>query len=347
MNEKLESSMDRERETRKIQTTGGSTFTLSLPKKWADERGLQAGDGMSIETLNSSLLISPEELEEERSQEAILDVHPEEDCDSVNRRVLSLYLVGHNVIKINSQNDRLDSEHRNSVKELARNKLVGTEIISETMEEITLQTLISYSELQVQGVLKRMFRVASSMHENAMIALESHDEDLARDVIELDDEVDRFQMYLIREVKAALQNPPLVKEIGLNTLRECLEYRLASNGVERVGDHARSIAENVLEMENQIDEKAIDMLKETSSVSESVFEKAVNSFLQQDYDGAEEAIQETKNVYKLEKDLNNYLLEKDLIEGIRIRLALESIRRIAEYGSDIAEIALNLTVGNN
>ncbi len=346
MNEKLESSMDRERETRKIQTTGGSTFTLSLPKKWADERGLQAGDGMSIETLNSSLLISPEELEEERSQEAILDVHPEEDCDSVNRRVLSLYLVGHNVIKINSQNDRLDSEHRNSVKELARNKLVGTEIISETMEEITLQTLISYSELQVQGVLKRMFRVASSMHENAMIALESHDEDLARDVIELDDEVDRFQMYLIREVKAALQNPPLVEEIGLKTLRECFGYRLVSKNVERAGDHAVSISENVKEMESPIDDKSLKMLKEIYSLSSSIFERGVDSLFKEDYEAAEEVIEDMEKVYKEEEKVNKYLSDEDPKEDIRIRLILESIRRIASYGSDIAEIVLNLTVDN-
>jgi len=333
-------------ETRKIQTTGGSTYTLSLPKKWMEEMGLNAGDEMAIEEQSSSLLLSPAKLKSEGSPEAALKIGVEEDYDSVRRKILALYLDGFNVIKIRSADDRLKSDHRNSIKELARNKLVGTEIISETMEEITLQTLISYSELSVKGALKRMFRVASSMHENAMLALEKFDKELASDVIEIDDEVDRFQMYLIREVKAALENPPLVQEIGLNSLRECLGYRIVSNSVERVGDHAISIAENVSEMNEPIDEEALNMLKEISSVSESVFEKALDSLFKEDYQAAEEVVQATERVYDLEEEVNDYLSGESPDEDIKIRLILESIRRIAEYGRDIAEIVLNLTIDN-
>lgn len=336
---------ERNKETRKIQTTGGSTFTVSLPKKWVEEMGLESGDEMSIEEQSSSLLLSPAKTGEE-SLEANVEVDPEENCDAIKRKMLSLYLVGFNVIKIKSSNDRLKPDHRNAIKDLARKKLVGTEVISESMEEITLQILISYSELSAKGALRRMFRVASSMQENAMMALEENDKELARDVVEIDDEVDRFQMYLVREVKAAFQNPPLVETIGLKTLRECLGYRLVSKNVERVGDHAFSIAENVIDMENPVDEKALKMLKEINSLSSSVFEKAIDSLFKEDYELAEEVIQETQGVYELEEKVNKYIAKEDPAEDIKIRLILESVRRIAEYGSDIAEIVLNLTIDN-
>ncbi len=51
-------------------------------------------------------------------------------------------------------------------------------------------------------------------------------------------------------------------------------------------------------------------------------------------------------MYRLEDKINRFLSEENSSEAIRIRLILESIRRIAEYGSDIAEIVLNLTITN-
>ncbi len=332
------------KDTRKIQKTGGSTFTLSLPKDWIDKMSLEPSDEMTIEEQGPSLLLSPAGIKEEMEQEAEIEIKPEENFGSVTRQILSLYLVGYNSIRIKSAEDRLRVSYRNAIKELARNKLVGTEIISESMEEITLQTLLSYSDLSAKGALRRMYRVAFSMQENAMLALEEHDKGLAEDVIQLDDEVDRFEMYLIREIKAAMQDPSLVEEIGLNTLRECLGYRLVSKNVERVGDHAISIAENVLEMESKVTGKSLRMLKEVNSLASSIFEKSIDSLFEEDYIEAEEVIQETEKVHNLEEKINEYLAEEDPPEDIRIRLILESVRRIAEYGGDIAEIVLNLTV---
>ncbi len=335
-----------EKETRKIQTTGGSTYTVSLPKMWVEEMNLDSGDEMAIEEQSSSLLLSPAKFKEEESPEAEMKVSSDDNRDAVQRKILSLYLVGYNVISIESDEDRLKPEFRNAIKDLARNKLVGTEIISESMEKVTLQTLISYSELSAKGALRRMFSVAASMQDNAMLALEENDKELAEDVIGIDDEVDRFQMYLIREVKAALQNPPLVEEIGLKTLRECFGYRLVSKNVERAGDHAVSISENVKEMESPIDDKSLKMLKEIYSLSSSIFERGVDSLFKEDYEAAEEVIEDMEKVYKEEEKVNKYLSDEDPKEDIRIRLILESIRRIASYGSDIAEIVLNLTVDN-
>lgn len=331
-------------ETRKVQTTGGSTFTISLPKKWVDGIGLKAGDEMVVEEQDSSLLLSPVKFKKEKPSKVKIRISPDEDCNTLKRKILSLYLVGHNSITVRSSEDRLKPDHRNAVKELVRKKLVGTEIISESIEEIVLQTLLSYSELSVKDSLKRMYKVASSMQNTAMIALEDNDKELAKDVVEIDDEVDRFQMYLVRSIKAAMQTPVLVEEIGLGTLRECLAYRLVSKNVERSGDHAVLIAKNVLEMKHKINHNLLEMLKGVNSKASSIFEKAIDSLFKGDYKAAEEVIHRIDKVYILERNVNRFLSEEKPAETIRIRFILESIRRIAEYGSDIAEIVLNLNV---
>jgi len=104
----------------------------------------------------------------------------------------------------------------------------------------------------------------------------------------LDDEVDRFQMYLIREIKAAVQDPPFLEEIGLSSLRGCLGYRLVSKNVERVGDHAALVAQNVLEMENPIEDEPLEMLEEINSLAGSILRQAVDSLFEGDYESAEE-----------------------------------------------------------
>jgi len=91
------------------------------------------------------------------------------------------------------------------------------------------------------------------MHEDAVQALRHLNRELAKEVIALDDEVDRFSLYVIRQLKAAVQNEGALKEIGLTYPRDCLGYRVIAKSVERIADHAVKIAENVISMRHQID----------------------------------------------------------------------------------------------
>lgn len=334
-------------EIRRIQLTGGSTYTLSLPKNWVEEMDLDAGNGMVVDEQGSSLVLSPAKMSEEKgSKEIKIEIGSDESLDAINRKILSLYLVGYSLIEVVPEGDRIESSQRVGIKDFVRKTLVGTEVISESIEGITLQVLLSYLELSVGGALRRMYDVVTSMQENALTALEEDDRDLAKEVTEIDDEVDRFQMYLIREIRAAFQDPSLLEDIGLDSLRECLGYRLVSKNVERVGDHAAMVSQNFLEMDDSIEEESLEMLKEINSLASSILQKAVNSLFEGDYESAEEVIEELQEIYDLEEEINSYLAQQNPSEVIRIRLILESIRRIAEYGSDIAEIVLNLTINN-
>lgn len=68
-----------------------------------------------------------------------------------------------------------------------------------------------------------------------------------------------------------------------------------------------------------------------------------NRFFRQDYDAAENVIQNIQEVANLEKEAVTFL-QADMEDGPTLRLIIESIRRTAEYASDIGEIVLNLTV---
>ncbi|MEM3641086.1 MAG: phosphate uptake regulator PhoU, partial [Candidatus Bathyarchaeia archaeon] len=181
------------------------------------------------------------------------------------RGIISLYLVGYNFIKIQTKKERITTLQRNAIKELTRKKLVGTEIIIESSNEIKLQILISYPELSVENALRRICLIATSMHDDAMQALKSLDKQLAKEIINLDDEVDRFSLYIIRQLKAAVQNEKILRDIGLSQPRDCLGYRVIVKFVERIADHAARVAENVISLKEKPCEEVFQKISEMST----------------------------------------------------------------------------------
>jgi len=336
-----------ETEMRKLQVTGGSTYVLSLPKEWVTQNRLKKGSSLLIrEEENGALSILPPEMgKPERPEEAFIEASPKDNPNALTRKAVAAYLVGYNIIHMKAKSQQqLSSRQRNALKNFARRLLVGTEIVTDTSTELTLQVLLSYPELSVPSALRRMCIITSSMHKDAITALKEFDSRLAEDVIATDSEVDRFHLYIIRQLKMAVQNPRIIKEIGLTNPRDCLGYRLITKTVERTADHAANIARNVLSLKKRLDEKALEKIERMSELAISSFETAIESLFTREFDIAENIIEKTKKITSLEEEAVLFLREIGIQEITNVRLIIESVTRAAEYASDIAEIVLNLTV---
>ena len=334
-------------ETRKLQITGGSTYVLSLPKKWVTQNGLEKGSQLLIrQEENGTLAVLPPELgKPEKTDEALIKISPEDSSESLIRKTVSVYLLGYNIIHIRAKDQKdISSTQRNAVKTFARNMLVGTEIVTDTSKDLTLQVLLSYPELSVPSALRRMTIIASSMHKDAITALRNIDHQLAKDVRATDYEVNRFHLYIIRQLKMAIQNPRIITEIGLKTPRDCLGYRLITKMVERTADHATNIAKNVQLLKKQLDDEFLQAIQEMNGVAISSFETAIESLFRLDYSLAESVIAKANKIASLEKKALLSSKETNIEEAANIRLVIESVRRIAEYSTDIAEVVLNMTV---
>ncbi len=336
-----------DREARKLQFTGGSTYIISLPKEWITRNQLKKGSSLLLaEEEDGSLSILHSELKKpEKTEEAFIRISPNDNPDATIRKVVSAYLVGYNVIHVKALNQQqLSPRQRNALKTFVRHLLVGTEIVIDTTDELTLQVLLSYPELSVQSALRRMSIITSSMHKDAITALRKLDRQLAKSVIETDNEVDRFNLYIIRQLKTAIVNPRIIKEIGLNNARDCLGYRLITKSVERTADHATNIAENVILLKRRINEDVLRKIEEMSALAISMFENSADSLFKRDFNLAESIIKKTEEIALLEKETALSTQEIEIQEIANLRLLTESVRRTAEYASDIAEIVLNLNI---
>ena len=334
-------------ESRKLQITGGSTYILSLPKQWVTQNQLKKGSALIIRKEDDgSLSIAPSKPgKQEKQDEALIRVSTSDNPDAVTRKTVAAYLVGYNILHIKTQSQQqLSSKLRNHLKTFARHFLVGTEIVTDNPTDLTLQVLLDYSELSVQSALRRMAIITASMHKDAVDALGRLDHSAAKAVTETDNEVDRFNLYIVRLLKIAVSNPRVLREIGLKSAKNCLGYRLITKSVERTADHATRIAENVLSLRENVTEELVERIERMSSLAISMFEDAMEALFKGDFNLAETVIEKINQIIKLEKEAVLSSKNVGIEEIASLRLLIESVRRTAEYASDVAEVVLNLNV---
>jgi len=205
--------------------------------------------------------------------------------------------------------------------------------------------LINLVELSIDGAFKRMLHLSKSMQNDALLALSENNKELAQEVLNSDDDVDRFSFYIIRQLTIAIENSHMLEEMGFANARDCMGYRIVVKNIERLADHAVSLSQDILDFENPIPEKVIGRIKEMSDFSLNVIDNTCLALFKNDYTGAEIAIAESHNISKYEKKVIDLLKTiKNEETSFRVRRIVENIRRISEYASDIGEVVLNMNV---
>ena len=293
---------------------------------------------------DSSLLIVPRrDIRPASKSEATLDVTAGFDKDTLLRHFISYYLAGYDTIRLSM--GKGDGSLRGFIREGIRRKLVGVEIIEESSSSILTQCLSGYVELPLKKALERMSIIAAGMLSDSVGVLGAGGRTMADEVIERDDEVDRFYHFLLRQLNIAVRDRSVIQEIGLSSARDCLGYRLAVKSTERVADHAASIAAQA-ETLQKVPGNSVEKVQEMAELSRKVFESSITALLRLDGKLAEQAIAKTKDVVQMEGRISSEVLAPKMLgaQVASVKLILESIRRAAEYGSDISEIAIDLTV---
>lgn len=329
-----------------MQFTGRSTYVLSLPKKWIQEMHLKAGDQVTlIRELDNSLSVVPVAGGPSESlSEVTAIILPSEGSNTLKRKVVSMYLAGYNIIHLKLKSGRISPALRDAVREVVRRNLVGTEMIADASDNITLQVLLSLPELSVNTAIRRMYLIASSMHKDAMSSLAELNHEMAKEVIKSDDEVDRFSLYVLRNLVLATQNGRVLREMGLKNPSDCLSYRVAVKSIERVADHACGIADKAIKLKDKIPKDSLQKIDRMSQLAMTVLGDSVEALLRRDYQLADRTVNSAEGIRPLEDDAIA-AVEKDKVrDTASVKLALEDIRRTAEYASDIAEAAMNETI---
>ncbi|WP_435359092.1 PhoU domain-containing protein [Haloarchaeobius sp. DFWS5] len=323
-------------ETRKVQVTGGSTFTVSLPKSWATDNGVSAGTTVEFYPEEDSLLLTPKS--ETQRTEGTLDVSDLEG-QRLTRAVMTMYVSGFDVISLEA--GRITTDQRRAIR-TATQSLVGVEVLEETSDSVVIQDLLDSSELSIHNAVTRMRLISQSMLNDALTALIDNDDDMAKDVRERDDDVDRLWYVVSRIFRATLRSPRAAEELGVP--REvCFDYHSSARQLERIGDHAAKIANTAAQTE-EIDDDLAKAFRELHSDAHDVLEKAMDALFAEDSDEATHNANAAREMV-LEMDdhartIDELLREYDPQTAQSLGLVLDSLSRSADYAGNIAETAL-------
>ncbi|WP_136689623.1 phosphate uptake regulator PhoU [Halorhabdus amylolytica] len=326
-------------ETRKVQLSGGTTYTVSLPKAWANEHGIDAGSVLRLHpNADGSLLVETTEDRSPTTRSTDVDIMTASD-DAVAQRIRAMHAVGYDSVTLLDRSGH--SADRRAVIEAAVAELSGFELLSVTDTRIELTNLIDAENVDVRKSVLRLRLVTLGMHRDAVNALLTGDEELARRVVDRDSEADKLFAMVTRHFRRSLTDLQEVEK--LNDGREVLfEYFYASRQFERVADHAEKIAQFALDEDTTVPPDLEDNVESLANEARGLLDAAADVILN---DGGVETAHRTlaardrltADIESLDRDLYT---RDDPRHAYVVGLVLDSIRRTAEYGANVAGIAI-------
>ena len=325
---------------RKVQKTGGSTYFVTLPKEWAEGVGIEPGSVVTLMPNDSgALLLVPAALSGRNQCVIALQDWKE---DRLHREIISRYIVGFDIIEI--QGERIRPAQRRMVREIAQS-LVGLEIFDETQSTVVLHALVNVRDFPVRKTLNRIFDITRAMVTDAVSAFCQHDEELARDVIERDSDVDRLTLLVSRQFSLLLRDLMLEEDFGLSRL-QFLHYNEAADQLERVADHSVKISEATVALEIPVIAAVAAEIAARAKNSMAILEQAVAAYSAQDIELANAVLEERDKEEKQFSASRRSAADKQPEAAASISIVMDSLVRIREYGFNIAENALDAPASN-
>lgn len=327
-------------EIRRIQKTGASTMTVSLPKEWVDQQGLRPGDPVSMIALpDGTICVDPKTDRKKEAAHQVIWIEPDVPKEHVTRMIIGAYLAGYNIIEIRSK-VRLDAETKHAIKDLSK-LIIGPEVIEETASSIVMHDLSDPVELPQEKCVRRMHLIISSMHKDAMDSLNPLDIDMAHDVVERDADVDRLYWMAVKQYNLIMSDRRLSEKIGVD-IYSGMNLMLVARGIERIGDHAEKIAKNViLAGEQEIKLERAEELRKVGAAGLNVLDRSMESFFLKNIKNANAAIDLGEEVVKRCEALSSEIRSKHTPSAIISTSIIESVVRLTGYAIDISEIAIN------
>jgi phosphate uptake regulator len=323
-------------DTRKVQRTGKSTFIVSLPKNWAMKNGVHAGSIIYItQSDNGALMLSIDRSEQDLKVK--LDIG-DKSGDPLIRDIIGCYVAGYRTMDVVSSH--MSPAQKKDIHNIV-GKLIGPEILEETINRVVMQDLLSSEELQSERALKRIRTVVKSMIQDSINSLVTNNKDLAHDVIHRDNDVDRLNLLISRQFTEILRSGA-VKQKTLNSIT-AFNYMQASSNLERISDHASRIAEMANKCDCKLPEEIASELTKLESTFGDLIDDSITFLIQMNAEKANQLIDKTREIRDQIQILTNSTKMKDRNEMMVRLVVASSIERMLDYIMNIGELTINLS----
>ena len=325
---------------RRIQITGGSSFMITLPKDWADSVGLKKNDTVGLQPQpDGSMVIYPGgEQAAMAGSTRVIDADGLTDRDFLYRQLVGAYIAGHDAIEIRSEKE-LSSMVASTASSFTQTA-IGLEILEESENRILIKDLMDQGEIKPAKSVERMKVLVRNMLNDVLDALQERDVTALEQMADRDREVDRLDWLISRQVNIHQKDITISRRMGMD-LCEISRCGTVSRSIERIGDHAVLLASNLrplIEGETTVvDERILSTGREVVTL----FTDSVATWSGKNMDAANRCIERGGTLVRRSKEIVDMDDDLDEKTAMAAELISSSVKRVAEYSMDIAEIAIN------
>lgn len=349
---------------------GTSTLAVSLPSDWVKSSGIKRGDLIYFhyDEENTLTLITSNNLPETPTEASEIYADLCADPSMLSKIIIANYILGRDIIKVISSN-RLNSDFVDVIRQTVQ-RLIGIAIMEETPNQVVLQSSIDITKFPIHTLIRRLFIIASTMYQEAVDAFLKSETSLAKDTINRQVEADSMFWVIIRLLDSAQRDRDIANRIEIQNPVQILWYRIAAQCLSRIASWSEKIAAKVVALESRrelIGERLVTEIQSLSDNTYNIIEQSIDSLFSSDIELANQVIENYTTLQNTEEQIqeaicshaylqrksfsvNQYFKGKDTIESCviaQLSFILWSIRRTAELGAEIAELAITRTLSKD
>ncbi len=282
---------------------GERSFGVTLPREWVESNQLKVGSPIKILAEANKILILPATAE----GVAVAVSLKEEDAEKALRDVIAYYIEGVDEISIESGNI-------SALVGKVEGRLPGV-VALEAGGKLKLR-IVTKEDVDIDEVVRSMYTTVMAMFHLFLDFIKGHDEEDARELLRMDDQLDRLYFLSLRIIKKNIyQNP-----------QGFVDYAIVVKNLEHMGDALDRST-------NYLKQNKVGCHEELVSEFENLqryAEEAARSFLENRHEGALKVILERESLFKR-------LLALSSCEGVAP--IMHEAMLITALAADIAEAA--------
>ncbi len=325
-------------ERRKIQITGLSTYTLSLPKAWVVKNKLSAGNEVFIsEQPDGTISLSPKG-NPERVKRKIIHADEVQNPEELGRAVLSSYLSGYTTIEIRSRGKMTSAQH--AVISKQRKRLIGIEVVEEDDEKVILQDFFSPESLSIERSISRAANISMQMLKDLLEALKTGNNDMVANSAAWEEEIDKIFFLIMRQLDLAINNASLMKVLKLNS-SACLTFAFLIKEIEKISDHTVKLAEQVPFLEKQVPQGVIDELRKLLELSLRLSADSISALSKKENALANSVLRRQADAQKIREEISKKAHSLQHAQRFAVETMVADLCSIIKHSAEISEIGID------
>jgi len=226
---------------RKLVKSGHASLVIAVPKPWITRNKLKQGDLLYIEEQGNKLSIDTEFKNNIIEKNEIVINVENKVPEIIKREIIAAYLDNYYQIIVKGKDLKKNLKF---VKKVISD-LVAFELIEESSERIVANSFLNITDIDLNVLIRRIDNIIRS----TFIDIKSvhNDPDLAKTIIDRDNEVNRLNFLVTRILKSAYHDNSLLGILEISEIR-ILQFWEINGQLEKIGDRLKYIVELLLKL---------------------------------------------------------------------------------------------------